>query len=103
MICTKKQRYAQKSNTIYECSQSALCFLNMSIIPSHIYLTVHHVPQVDELPQSHCSDNYMYIQQDCHQPGTPGKVRELKICLKNQGKVKEFIKKMVTSGKWQGI
>ena len=30
MIYRKKQRCEQKSNTICECSQSALCFLNMS-------------------------------------------------------------------------
>ena len=43
-----------------------------------------------------------YILQGSHQPRTPGKVRELKICFKIQGKVR-IIKKMANSGKCQGI
>ena len=34
-----------------------------------------------------------YILQGSHQPRTPGKVRELKICLKIQGKVRELLRK----------
>ena len=37
MISRKKQRYGQKRNTICECSQSALCFLNMSEYYIDIY------------------------------------------------------------------
>ena len=44
-----------------------------------------------------------YIRQGRHQPRKPGKVRELKICSKSQGKVREFIKKMAKSGKCQGF
>ena len=34
-----------------------------------------------------------YILQGSHQPRTPGKVRELKICFKIQGKVRELLRK----------
>ena len=34
-----------------------------------------------------------YILQGSHQPRTPGKDRELKICLKIQGKVRELLRK----------
>ena len=43
------------------------------------------------------------LKQGCYRPGKPGKIRELKICSKSHGKVREFIKKMVKSGKCQGI
>ena len=36
----KKERYRQKSNTICECSQSALCFLNMSLTKPNTYYIV---------------------------------------------------------------
>ena len=46
------------------------------------------------------------LKQGCYRAGKPGKpekIRELKICSKSQGKDREFIKKMVKSGKCQGI
>ena len=64
-----------------------ILFLFLSLAPSIVYRKV-------------AAGFFQYLvryKQYRHQSGKPGKVMELKICLKTPGEVIKFIKKMVKS------
>ena len=91
---------------MFECS-----FMNYVVVGSNpvaitlvLFLLLALVPNI--VCRKIAAAYFQYLvryKQGCHQSGKPGKVRELKICLRNQEKLREFIKKMVKSWRCQEI